>query len=202
MRLHQVVPILGFAILAVLAPSGASAQQCGTTHELVGFTSATFTGGQGVLGFTLACQAELGSDARMCNSVEVMRTTNVPVGLLGSAWVHPVLQPAGTGNPVDASGQSGLPDESLTCDSWASGGAHSGLGVTSLGQFLTAACSSSLRVACCERIPAPAMAAVPSMLWFGRGLLAAMIVSAAAGVVFFRGRPVLGSGERGVERRR
>jgi hypothetical protein len=45
------------------------------------------------------------------------------------------------------------------------------------------------------------MAAVPSMLWFGRGLLAALMLSAAAGVVFFRGRPVLGSGERGVSGR-
>ena len=36
--------------------------------QLVGFTSATFDGSQGVLGFTLACQAEF-PGSRMCTSV-------------------------------------------------------------------------------------------------------------------------------------
>jgi hypothetical protein len=45
--------------------------------QLVGFTSATYTGDSGVLGLTLACQDEFPA-SRMCNSVEVMETTTIP----------------------------------------------------------------------------------------------------------------------------
>ncbi len=49
--------------------------------QLVGFTSTTFTGGEGVLGFTLACQVEF-VGSRMCTSGEVMNTINVPSDLI------------------------------------------------------------------------------------------------------------------------
>ena len=76
-------------LLLIIGPASAD-EASRTTHELVGFTTATFTCDQGVLGFTLACRAQFGSDTRMCNSVEVMRTVNVPSGLSGRAWVRPV----------------------------------------------------------------------------------------------------------------
>ena len=57
--------LLMFSLSATLA-APVMGQQCETTHELMGFTSATFTGDQGVLSFTLACQAEFGSETRMC----------------------------------------------------------------------------------------------------------------------------------------
>lgn len=45
--------------------------------QLVRFTRATFTGGEGVINFTRWCQAEF-PGSRMCSSVEVMETTDVP----------------------------------------------------------------------------------------------------------------------------
>jgi len=69
-------------LLLIIGPASAD-EGAMTTHELVGFTTATFTCPQGVLAYTLACQAEFGSDTRMCNSVEVIRTVNVPSGLSG-----------------------------------------------------------------------------------------------------------------------
>ena len=70
------------SLLLIIGPASAD-EASRTTHELVGFTTATFTCGQGILSHTLACQAEFGSDTRMCNSVEVMRTVNVPSGFPG-----------------------------------------------------------------------------------------------------------------------
>ena len=62
--------------------------------QLVGFATATRLGDAGVLVFTLACQEEfLGS--RMCSSIEVLETVDVP-SLAGSfAWVRPTLMPGG-----------------------------------------------------------------------------------------------------------
>ena len=45
--------------------------------QLVGFTSAMFTGGQGILGFALACQEEF-AGSRMCSTIEVVETVDVP----------------------------------------------------------------------------------------------------------------------------
>ena len=71
--------------------------------QLVGFTSDTFTGGEGVLGFTEACQVEF-AESRMCTSVEVMRTTELPIlPEAASAWVRPAFVPGG-GLATDASG--------------------------------------------------------------------------------------------------
>ncbi len=59
----------------------------------MGFTTATFQGGEGILGFTKACQAEF-PETRMCTSVEVMQTVGVPAlpsqaqTSAGIYWTH------------------------------------------------------------------------------------------------------------------
>ena len=85
--------------------------------QLVGFTSTTHTGDEGVLRFTLACQAEF-AGSRMCSSQEVLDTTDVPSGLGGYAWVRTTFQPTGS-LKLDASGfydAIGSPTEGLTCE--------------------------------------------------------------------------------------
>jgi hypothetical protein len=130
--------------------------------QLVGFTTATFTGGQGVLGFTLACQQEF-ADSRMCTSLEILETTKVPGGLAGEAWVRPTittdLPTAGT--VVDASGVSAVPDF-LSCDGWRDNGStpfSNGLVVDGAGRFrsrfttLFTECGVARAVACCAPVP-------------------------------------------------
>ncbi len=109
--------------------------------ELVGFTSATFDGAEGVLGFTLACQAEF-SGSRMCNSLEVMETVNVPAGLMGEAWVRPVFE-----GERDISGVAGL-----ACAGWINT-LHHGLVVNSSGSFRDRQCFEFHSVACCAPVP-------------------------------------------------
>ena len=113
--------------------------------ELVGFTSSTFDGGEGVLGFTLACQAEF-SGSRMCNSVEVMETVNVPVGLTGEAWVRPVFE--GENDNSGAISSFG----NLGCTGW-SNTLHHGLVVNSSGSFRDRQCFEFHSVACCAPVP-------------------------------------------------
>jgi hypothetical protein len=117
--------------------------------QLVGFTSATFTGGTGVLGFTLACQAEFPA-SRMCTSVEVMETIQLPLEMpVASAWLRPVFQ--GTSSPLDASGIAGTAID-LSCNSWrATNG--SGLSVNSAGQIEFAGCVNPYQIACCALVP-------------------------------------------------
>ena len=69
--------------------------------QLVGFTTAGFQGDEGVLGYTRACQQEF-PESRMCTSVEVLETTDVPA-LSGDAWVRPVSQVSDS-VALDASG--------------------------------------------------------------------------------------------------
>ena len=133
--------------------------------QLVGFTSAAFTGGQGVLGFTNACQAESFPGSRMCSSIEVMETVAVRSGLTGDAWVRPTFQPTG-GNTLDASGRNTNPAY-LTCDSWRGGqlgprtdnwgrvspSALTGLSVSAAGVFVLQGCGVAQSVACCAPVP-------------------------------------------------
>jgi hypothetical protein len=56
--------------------------------QLVGFTSATYTGAMGgPFGVTQKCQIEF-PNSRMCSVEEVILTTTIPSGLTGTAWVH------------------------------------------------------------------------------------------------------------------
>ncbi len=118
--------------------------------ELVGFTG-SFDGYEGVLGFTLSCQAAF-PGSRMCISTEVVETVVVPLGLTGQAWVQPDFRVGtGTGSAVDAaSGLTGLANE-LTCDGWDDG--NFSLTVDDTGAFDALACTGFHPVACCA--PAP-----------------------------------------------
>lgn len=94
--------------------------------ELVGFTSATFVGDEGVLGFTLACQAQF-AGSRMCSSAEVMNTVDVPAGLSSLAWVRPSFVSISGTQALDASGIYDSGDD-LTCRGWRfADSGHSGL---------------------------------------------------------------------------
>ena len=172
----------------------ASAQQVCSDFELVGFTSTTHLGDVGVLGATLACQDDY-IDSRMCTSVEVMNTVNVPLGLTGSAWVRPVfVPPAMNGgssvqhamSSTDASGAI-APDDTrarsynLSCSGWGtSSSLRTGLSVDSTGAFgVSNECENLLSVACCAAPPSPAMAAI---LPFSSSLARMMMVVLMLGV--------------------
>ena len=151
--------------IALFAALPASAQQACSDFELVGFTSATYEGRTGVLGFTQACQSEF-VDSRMCTSVEVMQTVNLPSGLTGAAWVRPVFVPHQTPSSsyeaLDASGTRDSASE-LSCDGWYYG--STGLLVNAGGQFFESRRCDDLdlnHVACCAAPPGSNMAIVPS----------------------------------------
>jgi len=130
--------------------------QCGAaaSFQLVGFTTATFTGGQGVLGLTSACQQQF-AKSRMCTSLEVMDTTAIPSGLAGEAWVRPSFVAAGAGGVVDASGGAEGFARDSTCWGWSVGigpGAY-GLDVDAAGRFRQVGCDTPRAVACCASVP-------------------------------------------------
>lgn len=134
----------------------------GAELELVGFTTATFTGGEGLFGYTLACQAEF-PRSRMCRSVEVTNTVNVPSGMTGSAWVRPVfydhfVSGGGQSNSlVEISGVGGARSAyAFNCELWATNvGNTAGLSVSSLGRLDRTTCDTPLAVACCGEVGAP-----------------------------------------------
>ena len=188
------------AALVVVSVDGYAAD-----YELKGITTSSFDGNEDIVGFNVACQSDFGSDVRMCTSLEIVETANTSLFPVSSpAWVRPTYvangRAAAASSEADATGVAGT-GAGISCSGWRSN-SNAGRGLLFTGNGLSlGTCDSAFAVACCGPVPAPAMAAVPSMLWFGRGLLAATILSAAAGVLFFRGRPVLGSGERGIRRR-
>lgn len=122
--------------------------------QLVGFTSTTYTGDTGVLGFTLACQAEF-PGSRMCTTEEVMETTLVPANPSSEAWVRPAFQ--GYSDPIalDASGFRAHPHE-LSCRGWASASSSTYFGIylDSSGHIKdSGACSQPRSVSCCALLP-------------------------------------------------
>jgi hypothetical protein len=109
-------------------------------YQLVGFTSLTFDGGQGIRTYTQACQSDFTLAARMCTSEEVLNTIhwpNVPAATRG--WVRPVYQSATASEVVDASGRAGsVGSGALSCGGWgfASNTRHA-LAVSGDGRFVT-----------------------------------------------------------------
>ena len=139
--------------LAVLSPPRPRIQ-------LVGFTSGNLTSDTGVLGFTLACQAEF-AESRMCSSMEVLESVSVPSGLNGTAWVRPSFTPvsisggSNTTVALDASGvqRAGAPgsDGLLSCSGWSQSVTASGLTLDANGRFVGRPCNDAVgrSVACC-----------------------------------------------------
>jgi hypothetical protein len=173
--------LVSLASLVLALP--AAAQQACSDFELVGFTSTTHLGTEGVLGFTLACQADY-ADSRMCTSVEVMQTVNVPAGMSGEAWVRPVFLGGST-----ASGVTGVV-ENLTCGSWSGyGDGSSAMTVNSSGGFYGGqhnCLSTALAVACCAAPPSPMIAAiVPISSPVGR-MMMVIVMMGAVGIYWTR----------------
>jgi hypothetical protein len=118
-------------------------------YQLVGFSDTTATGSAGVLGMTIIC-SDAFEGARMCNSVEVMETSDVPLLPESTeAWVRPIFAPI-VGSVSDASGVTAantLPAY-LSCNSWKTD-SHRGLQVNGRGGFLQGVCDASHPIACC-----------------------------------------------------
>jgi hypothetical protein len=149
---------LGFlsSLAFLIAPAMGRAE-----HQFEGFSRSISTGGSGVLELNLECRADFGPTARMCDSLEVMRTTNGSGGLSGSAWVRPVFQPTGSTGAIDASGLFVTKgSQALSCNGWKdTTGTFTGLSVDGRGRFSTSSCTSGKHVACCTPVGAAAAAA-------------------------------------------
>jgi hypothetical protein len=113
------------ALLAPLATQAHSPDSCPALEpapmrwQLVGFTSASFVGDQGVWGFLVHCQAEF-PNSRMCYGQEVVDTVAISAGLTGDAWVRPMPMRAWS-NAYDAvEAVSDILDnfENFSCGQW------------------------------------------------------------------------------------
>lgn len=155
---------LFIAAFLVAFPVIATAQQGGKASsariQFVGFTAASFDGGQGIRTYTEACQAAFTASARMCTSVDVLDTVAWPtVPSATRGWVRPVYQPV-AGGVFDASGvlAASLSSGSLSCGGWsfATATAH-GLTVSGDGRFATPgfvdACDTARPITCCAPVP-------------------------------------------------
>lgn len=93
-----------------------SALQASQSYELVGITNPA-SPNLGFLGLARKCQAEFGSGVRMCTTLEVMRTVNLPDPANYHApwgWLQPRI--AG-GDRVDITGLS-VSDDHWNCRNW------------------------------------------------------------------------------------
>ena len=179
------VLITSAAILSLIAGVATTAgAQTVKQFQLVGFTEATLPADRGFIGFTAACQAEFEA-SRMCSSVEVIQTVDMPV-LSGSttAWVTPVAQPGSStgGIILDASGMEGQRDYGLSCRGWSFAfPASHGLIVDGRGRFDKVTCSRSNPVACCSllAVPEPSMSLLQGAAAATLGTLAAKRVPRA-----------------------
>ena len=109
--------------------------------QLVGFTTATYTGAMGgFFGVTQKCQLEF-PNSRMCTIIEVEQTTSIPSGLVGQAWVNEGVSQAG-----------GL--QGNNCGRW---GGLNGLGGVSMDADGTPGgnvqCTVTMPIACCALVP-------------------------------------------------
>ena len=165
-------PALGLVVAVALAAgaSPAAAQVCSKQFQLVGFSSSTLNGNEGVFGMTKACQDDF-PESRMCTSEEVMNTVTIPTVNGNNAWVRPSLQPIATGAGGAAvvgdisgrdTGISGGSDPGdLSCRGWTDN-SFKGLTVNNTGGFSPQPCTARRPVACCSliRVPEPPAAAL------------------------------------------
>jgi hypothetical protein len=154
------VPALAAFILLYAAAS--HAQQL-DPWQIVGHTTTTHLGGEGLRAFTLACQADYGAAARTCTSQEVIDTISWPTLTLRSR-VRPSFQPIASGTTsakaLDASGYEAAA-YNMNCGGWSfSSPSFTGVQVTPDGSFPSfsqdlTACDVAMPVACCRRVPEP-----------------------------------------------
>ena len=109
--------------------------------QLVGFTSATYTGNMGgSFGVTQKCQLEF-ANSRMCIVLEVEQTTSIPSGLVGQGWVQ-----------QGASLVGGLQGNS--CGRWLGNNVGGGGKVVdTLGTPASEQCEIPTPIACCALVP-------------------------------------------------
>ncbi len=142
--------------LAGLGPGVSADCSASATLQLVGFTTEEFLGDAGLFTLTLACQAEF-PGSRMCTSIEILNTFDVPSGLVGEAWVRPSHVPVSASGVStggihvgDASGV--INQTTLSCNGWSKLFSGTGLTVDSTGAFNgeIACLPENIRsVACC-----------------------------------------------------
>jgi hypothetical protein len=118
--------------------------------QLVGFTSATYTGAMGGnFGVTQKCQLEF-PNSRMCSQEEVAATTSIPSGLVGSAWAHH--------RDLGAIFTADFSVSAANCTGWTDGIDLSGnnrIRVRANGnpENLTTNCTVENPIACCALVP-------------------------------------------------
>jgi hypothetical protein len=119
--------------------------------QLVGFTTATYTGNMGGhFGVTRKCQLEY-PGSRMCSPEEVALTTTIPTGLVGQAWVH--LAASGTSNQHPVLSDARAETHGGNCFGWLELSEHGPL-VSSSGVVLaSSACTEEFPIACCAPVP-------------------------------------------------
>ena len=117
--------------------------------QLVGFTSATYTGAMGGnIGVTQKCQLEF-PDSRMCSQKEVEATTTLSAFITGKAWIH-----GDDGNSVLFSAEIRT-NSTNGCNVWRSADSFE-IGSTvvgSTGLFGDDLCDVAKPIACCGLVP-------------------------------------------------
>ena len=146
-----VIAACAVALISQLNATAAPPSERGEARfQLVGYTTATFVGTHGPLGYSRACHAEF-SESRWCTDGEVLDSSN-PLSPPASAWVRAKLvAPAVYESGLDFGGLS-----NATCGRWTNPGI-SGLVLTTdfstTGTFLLQSCAVARPVACCAFLP-------------------------------------------------
>ncbi len=110
--------------------------------QLVGFTSATYTGDMGGhFGVMQKCELEF-PNSRMCTTLEAQQTTTIPAGLTGEAWVNPGI--------ADFSGLV-----NRNCSYWTHIGGGTGRTISATGGVGSDDCliAHEQSIACCALVP-------------------------------------------------
>lgn len=112
-------------------------------HQFVGFTAATYNGGQGIVTYTNTCNEEF-SGSRMCTYGEFYTTSQFPtLDANAIAWIW----------PWDNKTSSVAPNN-RDCSVWISTlASESGAVIRGDGRATIAPCSSTLPIACCAPVP-------------------------------------------------
>lgn len=130
-------------VTGTVAVSSIPAAPPAARMQLVGFTAATFTGGQGTFGFTSACQTEFGGASRMCLLPEALTTTALPNLAVGTdrAWIQPTEEIAHSDGGYS------------NCKAWGSSSSNqTGSVLFKTGVFAGDSCTSVYSVACCAPV--------------------------------------------------
>jgi hypothetical protein len=146
--------------LGLLLSVSAEAQQVQYVGNSKGPNSSPRSGGAGIIELNDECVLTFGDGARMCSSLEIIRTFQsgtIPERDTGPAtqnrkWVAPSIV-AGSSTAIDASGITASGAQ-LTCNGWSSASStFKGLTIDTDGKFTLQTCNSLRNVACCMPVP-------------------------------------------------